>query len=45
MWIDFENPMNMGVGMGITLKNGYGCEYSYASPMPIPTWGCFELSI
>ena len=29
MSIDFENPMNMSVGMEITFENEYGCGYSY----------------
>jgi len=33
MGIDFENPM----GMGMTFENGYGCEYSYTRPTPIPS--------
>ena len=26
MKINFENPMDMGVNMGITFENGYGCR-------------------
>ena len=30
--IDFENPMDMSMSMGMTFKNRYGCEYSYTRP-------------
>jgi len=33
MGIDFENPMSMSVGMGMTFENGYGCGHSYTHPM------------
>jgi len=34
MWIDFENAMDMGMDIGITFENKYGCEYSYTRPEP-----------
>jgi len=36
MWIDFENPMDMGMSMGMTFENGYECRYNYTRPTPIP---------
>jgi len=34
MGIDFENPMDidMGMSMGMIFKNGYECWYSYTYP-------------
>jgi len=34
MGIDFENPMGMDIGM--TFENRYGCGYSSTHPEPTP---------
>lgn len=31
-----QNPMGMGMVMGINFKNGYGCRYSSTRPEPAP---------
>ena len=36
MGIDFENLVDMSMGMGIIFKNTYGCGYNYTRPTPIP---------
>ena len=45
MEIYFENPMVMGVGMGITFENGYGCEYNYTRPESAPRPSLYKLTI
>jgi len=32
MGIDFENPLDLGVVMGMTFENGYGCGYNSTAP-------------
>ena len=32
MRIDFENPMDIGMNMGMTFENKYGWGYSYTRP-------------
>ena len=36
--MDFENPMGMGmsIGMGMTFENRYECGYSYTHPELAP---------
>jgi len=36
MGVDFENPIDMGVGIGITFENWYGCEYGSTHPELVP---------
>jgi len=36
MGIDFENPMDMSVDMGMTFENRYECGYSYTRPELTP---------
>ena len=34
MRIDFENPMGIDIGMGITFENGYECGYNSTHVVP-----------
>jgi len=43
MWIDYENPMDMNMDMGMTFENGYGCWYSYTQPKPTPCPSLMEV--